>query len=63
SGMIRRKLSLLRPGFDPTNNRIPAHQHIKIAHGRDYFDVQPLKGIFVGSGGQALSVEVDVERF
>lgn len=49
-------------GFDPTNDRIPAHQHIKIAHGRDYFDVQPLKGLFVGSGGQALSVEVDVER-
>ncbi|MEM6279486.1 MAG: transglutaminase family protein [Verrucomicrobiota bacterium] len=50
-------------GFDPTNNRIPEHQHIKIAHGRDYFDVQPLKGLFVGSGGQVLSVEVDVERF
>ncbi|MDF1657356.1 MAG: transglutaminase family protein [Verrucomicrobiales bacterium] len=49
--------------FDPTNDKIPAHQHIKIAHGRDYFDVQPLKGMFVGSGGQVLSVEVDVERF
>jgi transglutaminase-like putative cysteine protease len=49
--------------FDPTNNRIPSHQHIKIAHGRDYFDVQPLKGLFVGSGGQVLTVEVDVERF
>lgn len=50
-------------GFDPTNDKIPVHQHIKIAHGRDYFDVQPLKGLFVGSGGQVLSVEVDVERF
>lgn len=49
-------------GFDPTNNIIPAHQHIKIGHGRDYFDVQPLKGTFVGSGGQSLKVEVDVER-
>ncbi|MEO0416812.1 MAG: transglutaminase family protein, partial [Verrucomicrobiota bacterium] len=29
--------------FDPTNNSFPAHQHIKICHGRDYFDVQPLR--------------------
>lgn len=49
-------------GFDPTNDRIPAHQHIKIAHGRDYFDVQPVRGMFVGSGSQELVVEVDVER-
>ncbi len=49
-------------GFDPTNNIIPAHQHIKIGHGRDYFDVQPLKGTFVGNGSQRLKVEVDVER-
>ncbi|MDF1740869.1 MAG: transglutaminase family protein [Verrucomicrobiales bacterium] len=49
-------------GFDPTNNIIPAHQHIKIGHGRDYFDLQPLKGTFVGNGSQRLTVEVDVER-
>lgn len=49
-------------GFDPTNNKIPAHQHIKIAHGRDYFDVRPLRGTFLGSASQKLIVEVDVER-
>lgn len=49
-------------GFDPTNNRVPAHQHIKIAHGRDYFDVQPLRGLFIGNGSQKLVVEVDVEQ-
>lgn len=49
-------------GMDPTNNVVPDFQHIKIGHGRDYFDVQPLKGTFVGSGGQSLTVEVDVER-
>ncbi len=49
-------------GFDPTNNRIPGGQHIKICHGRDYFDVQPLKGIFLGNGTQDLVVQVDVER-
>jgi len=50
-------------GFDPTNRMIPVHQHVKLAHGRDYFDVQPLKGLFMGSGSQELVVEVDVERF
>lgn len=50
-------------GFDPTNDMLAAEQHLKLAHGRDYFDVQPLKGIFVGSSRQKLSVEVDVERF
>lgn len=49
-------------GFDPTNNKIPGHQHIKIAHGRDYFDVRPLRGTFIGSGSQKLIVEVDVEK-
>lgn len=49
-------------GFDPTNNLHPAGRHVKISHGRDYFDVQPLKGIFLGTGTQALSVQVDVER-
>lgn len=49
-------------GFDPTNNLIPAARHIKIAHGRDYFDVQPVKGIFLGTGTQSLLVQVDVER-
>lgn len=49
-------------GFDPTNNRLPGSQHTKICHGRDYFDVQPVRGIFLGSGRQSLRVEVDVER-
>lgn len=48
-------------GFDPTNNCLPGPQHIKVCHGRDYFEVQPIRGIFLGSGSQALSVEVDVE--
>lgn len=49
-------------GFDPTNNLLPGSRHVKICHGRDYFDVQPLKGIFLGTGMQTLVVEVDVER-
>jgi len=48
--------------FDPTNNLLPGPRHIVAAVGRDYFDVQPLRGIFLGSGGQSLSVRVDVAR-
>tara|TARA_R110002096_G_scaffold362892_4_gene556035 strand:+ start:653 stop:1552 length:900 start_codon:yes stop_codon:yes gene_type:complete len=48
--------------FDPTNDVCPGADHIVLATGRDYFDVQPVRGIFVGVGHQLLSVEVDVIR-
>lgn len=48
--------------FDPTNNTVPADQHITVAWGRDYSDVTPLKGIAYGGGQHTLSVSVDVLR-
>jgi len=49
--------------FDPTNNNMPAGQHIVTAWGRDYADVTPLRGIiFDGGGSQTLEVSVDVAR-
>ena len=48
--------------FDPTNNTVPADQHITLAWGRDYSDVTPLKGIAYGGGQHTLSVSVDVLR-
>ena len=48
--------------FDPTNNQMPAEQHITLAWGRDYADVTPLKGVVFGSGTHALSVAVDCKR-
>ena len=49
--------------FDPTNDQIPADQHITAAWGRDYADVAPLKGVLFGGGkGHELKVSVDVER-
>ena len=48
--------------FDPTNNAVPADQHITLAWGRDYTDVTPLKGIAFGGGQHTLSVSVDVLR-
>lgn len=48
--------------FDPTNNSIPAEQHIVTAWGRDYSDVAPLKGVVFGGGKHSLQVSVDVNR-
>ncbi len=49
--------------FDPTNDIIPAFQHIVTAWGRDYADVTPMQGvIFDGGENQALNVSVDVSR-
>lgn len=32
-------------GFDPTNNILANNDHIKVAHGKDYNDCSPLKGV------------------
>jgi transglutaminase-like putative cysteine protease len=48
--------------FDPTNNQIPAEQHILTAWGRDYSDVPPLSGVIFGGGdSHLLTVGVTVE--
>ena len=46
--------------FDPTNNMIPAEQHITIAWGRDYDDISPIKGVILGGGTHTMSIAVDV---
>jgi transglutaminase-like putative cysteine protease len=46
--------------FDPTNNLIPSLEHITVAWGRDYSDVCPIKGVFVGGGQHSMRVSVDV---
>ncbi|MCA9258152.1 MAG: transglutaminase family protein [Planctomycetales bacterium] len=47
--------------FDPTNNVVPGADHITVAFGRDYGDVCPIQGVFVGGGGHRMTVSVDVE--
>ena len=49
-------------GIDPTNDKLVDWQYVRVAAGRDYSDVQPLRGVFVGPDSQELSVEVDVRR-
>lgn len=46
--------------FDPTNNQIPKNQHIVVAHGRDYYDVPPLKGVIFSMGKNEMDVSVDL---
>jgi len=48
--------------FDPTNDRRVASAHVKVASGRDYRDVPPLKGLYAGGGSEALGVEVEITQ-
>ncbi len=47
-------------GFDPTNDLIAGHRHIRAAVGRDYADVPPTKGVYKGGADSELSVSVQV---
>lgn len=46
--------------LDPTNNVVPASDHIVVAYGRDFSDVSPIDGVFIGGGDHKLTVSVDV---
>jgi transglutaminase-like putative cysteine protease len=49
-------------GLDPTNDRQADGHYVKVAVGRDYADVSPLKGTYRGTARRQLSVEVLVSR-
>ncbi|MDH3600024.1 MAG: transglutaminase family protein, partial [Candidatus Tectomicrobia bacterium] len=58
-------LSVYSPGHgwidvDPTNDVFPSDAHITVAYGRDYGDVSPIQGVFLGGGEHTLDVAVDV---
>lgn len=51
------------PGFgwlalDPTNQQEVGVRHVKIGHGRDYDDVLPLRGVYLGAAQHQLDVVV-----
>lgn len=46
--------------LDPTNNNWCDNQHVPIAWGRDYSDIVPFRGVFLGDGRNQLRVSVDV---
>ena len=47
-------------GFDPTNAMLAGDDHIFTAMGRDFGDVSPLDGVFIGGAGQHMKVSVEV---
>lgn len=48
--------------FDPTNDVMPAANHVTVAYGRDYSDVTPVRGVALGGGEQIVNVSVKVVR-
>lgn len=44
--------------LDPTNDRVPEAGHVRVAVGRDYGDVAPLRGVIRGGGRHTLAVSV-----
>jgi len=47
-------------GLDPTIGREVDMRHVRLAYGRDYGDVAPVRGVYKGHAGQRLSVDVGV---
>ncbi|MFY9513851.1 MAG: transglutaminase family protein, partial [Rubrivivax sp.] len=44
--------------LDPTNDLVPGTGHVRLAVGRDFGDVTPLRGVIRGGGRHTLSVAV-----
>ena len=51
--------------LDPTNCRhgwgTPGHDYVRLAVGRDFADVSPLRGVLQGGEAHSLQVQVTVE--
>ena len=48
-------------GFDPTNDRIINDYFVKVAIGRDYRDVSPVRGVYRGARHAEMSVNVAMD--
>jgi transglutaminase-like putative cysteine protease len=49
-------------GFDPTNNTLADERYVKAAVGRDYDEVAPVTGTYVGTSHRRMEVTVVVEK-
>jgi transglutaminase-like putative cysteine protease len=47
-------------GVDPTNDRLPDERYIRVAYGRDYGDVSPVRGSYRGAETRGMDVTVSV---
>ena len=48
--------------MDPTNGLVPGAGHVRLAVGRDYGDVTPVRGVILGGGAHTLEVAVRTQR-
>ncbi len=48
--------------IDPTNGGLVADKHAVIGHGRDYDDVAPVRGVYVGTATPTVQAEVLIAR-
>lgn len=48
--------------LDPTNDCVPGSGHVRVATGRDFGDVTPLRGVIRGGGHHTLTVAVTTRR-
>ena len=48
-------------GFDPTNDTVADERHVRIAVGRDYYDVSPTRGVIIDGGPSNLEASVRME--
>ena len=48
--------------LDPTNNMVAGSDHVRLATGRDFGDVSPLRGVIRGGGDHQLKVAVTAEE-
>ena len=46
--------------LDPTNNRAPGEDYVRLATGRDYSDLSPMRGVIHGGANHTLKVAVTV---
>lgn len=49
-------------GFDPANSQSPDARYVRVAHGLDYAEAAPVRGVRRGAGGEALVVSVEVQQ-
>ena len=48
-------------GFDPTNDCTVDQRYVRVAIGRDYQDVPPVRGVLMGGGESQLDVSIHVK--
>ena len=49
-------------GFDPVNGICPDERYVRVAIGRDYEDIAPTKGLFLGSREEIMNVALTVSQ-